>query len=63
MAFAQIREDISTIKERDPAARGTVEILLAYPGLHAVLAYRLTNRLWRGGHPTLARVLRILPAS
>ena len=57
MAFAQIREDINTIKERDPAARGTVEILLTYPGLHAVLAYRLTNRLWRGGHPTLARVL------
>src|SRR4051794_5774314 len=57
MAFSQIREDIRIIKERDPAARSTVEILLAYPGLHAVLFYRLTHSLWIGGHPTVARVL------
>ncbi len=53
----RIREDIQTIRERDPAARGTVEILLAYPGLHAVLFYRVTNRLWRGNHFTTARIL------
>ena len=46
MAFSQIKEDIQIIKERDPAARSTVEILLAYPGLHAVLFYRLTHTLW-----------------
>src|SRR6478609_8238537 len=57
MAFSQIKEDIQIIKERDPAARSTVEILLAYPGLHAVLFYRLTHTLWNNGHPTVARVL------
>ena len=55
--FNHIREDILTIRERDPAARGTIEILLAYPGLHAVLFYRVTNRLWRSNHVTIARVL------
>jgi serine O-acetyltransferase len=57
MAFSQIKEDIKVIKERDPAARSTAEILLAYPGLHAVLFYRLTHALWSNGHPTVARVL------
>ena len=52
-----LREDIATIRERDPAARSTVEILLAYPGLHAVLIYRVANRLWRRGFLTSARVL------
>ena len=52
-----LREDIATIRERDPAARSTVEILLAYPGLHAVLIYRVANRLWTRGFLTSARVL------
>ena len=58
MTFLEhLREDIATIRERDPAARSTVEILLAYPGLHAVLIYRVANRLWRRGFLTSARVL------
>ena len=46
MTFLEhLREDIATIRERDPAARSTVEILLAYPGLLAVLIYRVATRL------------------
>jgi serine O-acetyltransferase len=44
-----LREDIKCIKERDPAARNWLEIVTSYSGLHAVWAYRLSNRLWRAG--------------
>jgi serine O-acetyltransferase len=57
MFLKRLHEDISTIKERDPAARSTIEILLAYPGLHAVLFYRLAHPLWTRGYTTPARVL------
>ena len=58
MAFIdRLREDIATIRERDPAARGTLEIVLAYPGLHAVIFYRISNALWRRGVPTLPRLI------
>ncbi len=53
----RIREDIATIRERDPAARSSVEIIFAYPGLHAVLIYRVASGLWRRGLLTPARVL------
>lgn len=45
--FKRLREDIDCIAKRDPAARSRWAILLAYPGLHAQLYYRLANRLWR----------------
>jgi serine O-acetyltransferase len=41
------REDLETARRRDPAARSTLEVALAYPGVHAVWAYRLAHRLWR----------------
>jgi serine O-acetyltransferase len=41
-----MRDDISTALQRDPAARSRLEILLCYPGLHAVWVYRLTHQLW-----------------
>lgn len=50
-----IREDIRTIQERDAAARHALEIVLCYPGLHAVWMHRLNHRLWRWGLKTLAR--------
>lgn len=40
-------EDIACVKSRDPAARTTLEIALLYPGVHAVIIYRLANLLWR----------------
>lgn len=52
-----IREEISTILERDPAAKSRLEVLLCYSGLHAVIAYRLTHWLWNHGFRLLARWL------
>jgi serine O-acetyltransferase len=55
--FVAIREQIQTVFERDPAARGVVEILLCYPGFHAVLLHRAAHRLYTGGWYTLARMV------
>ena len=55
--FDRLREDIRVIFERDPAARSTLEVLTAYPGLHAVNTHRLSHRLWRWRWYWLARVL------
>jgi serine O-acetyltransferase len=41
-----IRDDIQSVFSRDPAARNTLEILLCYPGLHAVWGHRLSHWLW-----------------
>ncbi len=57
MIFKSLREDIASIRERDPAARSGLEVLLCYPGLHAVLVYRLSHRCWGWGFKLLGRVL------
>ncbi|MEK6245862.1 MAG: serine O-acetyltransferase [Pseudomonadota bacterium] len=44
--FRQLREDIASVFERDPAARSTWEVLTCYPGLHAVWIHRLAHWLW-----------------
>ena len=51
----RIREDISSVFERDPAARHTLEVLTCYPGVHAVLVHRISHRLWRAGLKWAAR--------
>ena len=43
------RDDIACVKARDPAARNAVEILLTYPGVHAIIWHRLSHRLWTSG--------------
>ncbi len=43
----RMREDIASIFERDPAARGTLEVLCCYPGLHAVWLHRIAHWLWK----------------
>jgi serine O-acetyltransferase len=53
--FHAIRSDIATVMERDPAARSRFEVLVAYPGVHALAFHRLANRLWRRGWTTAAR--------
>jgi serine O-acetyltransferase len=53
--FNIIREDIQSVLDRDPAARNTLEVLLCYPGLHAIWAHRLSHRLWKRGLKLLAR--------
>ena len=52
----QIRADFAIIRERDPAARGPLEILLCYPGFQAISLHRLSHRLW------LSRLPLKLPA-
>lgn len=56
MAFMFLREAISAYRERDPAARSRLEVLLCYPGLHAVLWHRLSHGLWRRGLRLPARM-------
>jgi serine O-acetyltransferase len=53
--FDALRGDIRTVMERDPAARSTLEILLCYPGVHALALHRLGNRFWRAGWLSTAR--------
>jgi serine O-acetyltransferase len=55
--FQRIRDDIRSVFERDPAARSTLEVLLTYPGLHAVWSHRIAHRLWRMRLKLLARLL------
>lgn len=57
MAFLRLREDIDTILEKDPAARSRAEVLFCYPGLHAVMFYRLSHPLWMRGWRFLPRLL------
>jgi len=44
--FDRLREDIACIRERDPAARSSFEVLTCYPGLHALVLHRLAHRFW-----------------
>lgn len=51
------REDVSCVFARDPAARHTLEVLTTYPGVHAILIHRISNRLWLAKWRYLARLL------
>ncbi len=55
--FHSIRRDWQACFERDPAARNWLEVLLCYPGLHAIVFHRLTHPLYRWGIPVLPRLL------
>ena len=52
-----IKDDIRSIKERDPAARSSLEIILTYSGLHAVIMYRLSHFLYERKLFLLARIV------
>jgi len=56
MAFMFLRELVQAYRERDPAARSTVEVVFCYPGLHAVLWHRISHALWNRGFLFLARL-------
>lgn len=53
----QIRDDIASVFERDPAARHTIEVVLTYPGLHALMFHRLSHWLWSKNIKLLARMI------
>ncbi len=58
--WQQWSEDVQCVFARDPAARNSLEILLTYPGVHALLIHRVTHRLWLSGAYTLARMLAFI---
>jgi serine O-acetyltransferase len=53
--FKSAREYIKAVFERDPAAKSTIEVLLCYSGLHAVVMHRINSWLWWHGLRTPAR--------
>lgn len=55
--FKSLREDIRSIKERDPAARSSFEVLTLYSGLHAVIFYRISHWFFRHRRFFLARMV------
>jgi serine O-acetyltransferase len=59
---AEIRRDVAAAKSRDPAARevGSLEILAAWPGVHALLAHRVAHALYGAGVPVLPRLIATL---
>ena len=48
----EIKHDIAVVKERDPAAKSDLEVLLLYSGLHAVISHRVAHKLYKNKHPT-----------
>jgi serine O-acetyltransferase len=55
--WERLKEDIRTIKERDPAAKNYVEIFLCYPGLHAIWLHRIAHALYQRKWFTTARLI------
>ena len=54
--FRHIKEDIQAVLRQDPAARNSLEVILTYPGLHAVWGYRIAHLLWNLKLKLLARI-------
>ena len=54
---AEIADDIAAVRQRDPAARSDLEILLLYSGVHAILAYRVAHKLYLSKHYFAARAI------
>lgn len=55
--FSRMKEDIDTIFENDPAARGWFEVVFTYAGLHALWAHRVAHWFYRKGWFTIARII------
>jgi serine O-acetyltransferase len=55
--FRTIREQVETIFREDPAAKSVLEVVLCYPGFHAVLLHRLAHRLYRANFYLIARLI------
>lgn len=55
--FNRIREDMTMVHLRDPAARSSAEIFFLYPGLHAVWLHLIANKLWKNSYFFLARLI------
>jgi len=55
--FTNLKQDLEAVRDRDPAARSTAEIILTYPGLHALWLHRLAHWLWKREVPVLPRLI------
>jgi serine O-acetyltransferase len=55
--MATLLADLQAPLERDPAARGWLDVVLSYPGFHAIVAHRVIHPLYRAGVPLLPRFL------
>ena len=55
--FDTLKQDLEAVRDRDPAAGNTLEILLAYPGLHSLWLHRLAHWLWNQNVPVLPRLI------
>lgn len=55
--ITKLKEDIQVIYEKDPAANNILEVLLCYPGLHALIAYRLAHRIYKWHIPLIPRIM------
>ena len=53
----RLKEDVEVVFERDPAARSRLEVVLTYPGVHALVLHRLANWLWHRGFKLPARMV------
>jgi serine O-acetyltransferase len=61
--LSTLLEDVHAARQRDPAAKSNVEVVLTYPGMHAIWAYRLHHRLWLRGRRLTARIVSQLVRS
>ena len=57
MFISRLKEDIQTIRHKDPAARSWWEVLTCYPGLHALFYHRMAHALWTNRFRWLARFI------
>lgn len=60
MLFGRLRRDIQVVFERDPAARSVLEVILCYPGLHALWLHRIAHWLWVREFKLMARLISAL---
>lgn len=58
--ITKVKEDINVIYEKDPAAGNLLEVILCYPGLHALIAYRFAHRLYKWKIPLIPRMISYL---
>lgn len=58
--ITKVKEDIKVIYDNDPAAVNLLEVILCYPGLHALIAYRFAHRLYKWHIPLIPRMISYL---
>ena len=58
--ISKVKEEIKVIYENDPAAKNLLEVILCYPGLHALVSYRFAHRLYKWNIPLVPRVISYL---